>query len=86
MKFIPPQGSRRLETLPPMLRAHLTAEMDYAEAMLAPRARHYRAPEKRCPAEIRLDVLATLALDRGDQGSASEDVVVCRAFFLSVGS
>lgn len=38
MKFIPAQGSRTLATLPPMLRAHLTAEMDYARAMLAPLA------------------------------------------------
>jgi len=58
MKFIPPQGSRRLETLPPMLRAHLTAEMDYAEAMLAPLAaerQHFidrmmaRVPENAAP-------------------------------------
>jgi oligopeptidase B len=36
MKYIPPTGTRSLDTLPPMLRTHLTAEMQYASAVLAP--------------------------------------------------
>ncbi|MCG2842628.1 prolyl oligopeptidase family serine peptidase [Sandaracinobacter sp. RS1-74] len=38
MKFIPESGSRTMEGLPPRLRAHLQAEMAYAEAMLRPLA------------------------------------------------
>ncbi len=38
MKFIPEAGSRKLDTLPAPLRAHLQAEMDYAGGILAPLA------------------------------------------------
>lgn len=36
MKFIPDTGSRSLESLPTQLRAHLKAEMRYAQQMLGP--------------------------------------------------
>lgn len=36
MKYIPAEGVRTMEALPATLRDHLSAEMDYAEAMLAP--------------------------------------------------
>src|SRR5690606_36249270 len=42
MKFIPPTGTRTLETLPPRLRAHLTAEMAYADEILQPLAADIR--------------------------------------------
>lgn len=38
MQFVPATGSRTLETLPQPLRAHLEAEMRYADDMLAPLA------------------------------------------------
>ncbi len=36
MKYIPAEGSRSMATLPPMLRDQLSAEIAYADAMLAP--------------------------------------------------
>src|SRR5690606_35862571 len=36
MKFIPPVGTRTLDTLPPRLRQHLQAEMEYAQSVLQP--------------------------------------------------
>ncbi|WP_442592565.1 S9 family peptidase [Parapusillimonas sp. JC17] len=36
MKYIPPSGSRTLESLPPPLREHLEAEMAYAQDVLLP--------------------------------------------------
>lgn len=38
MKFIPPSGTRTLGNLPPPLREHLEAEMQYADAVLQPLA------------------------------------------------
>jgi oligopeptidase B len=36
MKYIPPMGTRSLDTLPSMLRQHLSAEMQYARSVMAP--------------------------------------------------
>jgi oligopeptidase B len=38
MKFVPAQGTRSIETLPPMVRDHLQSEATYANAMLQPLA------------------------------------------------
>jgi len=59
MKFIPASGTRTLDTLPPRLRAHLTAELAYAQEVLRPLAPDIRwfrerlaagAPDVREPA------------------------------------
>ncbi|NYT22924.1 S9 family peptidase [Alcaligenaceae bacterium] len=42
MKFIPPSGSRTLESLPARLREHLEAEMQYARGVLDPLAADIR--------------------------------------------